>query len=472
MSKIQVKFDNKLKQSDIVIPLIHSSQAEAQESYEYNQSERQQTLVYGIQTPLIMINNIVVSFSDVISFELLCSNVIPEVHMVIRDRYRLTTTMDSPGIDNELRVQILPKFENKYKKINLTFYITRMNNNKGILHITGEYKIPKFISSNIKSFGQISTYKLFETIAQESDLGFATNVEDNLQKRYIYCSNKTYKELLRSEIAYSCSETQIYDYWIDWWNNLVLADIYERYNAIDKDEDMQIWVAGQNKEIEEGFEILPIQTVASFHNHPGQQLSELHVSDYKICTSPGPQLYKGTDRMFSVYEIQKNEYLDYLIQDGDSKRDIFTKFEYLGEVYGEHNYLLSSKKYDTFKQKIYSNETIEITLKTPLLGIMRGNRVNFLWYNIDGLTEDFHNALKKESAIQEDIQVQTNIPFNEDSNIEDIEHDGKLILDKSISGQYLVTKCVMKFKDNSWQYLVTLSRPSSAKPKLIKDDEK
>ena len=103
---------------------------------------------------------------------------------------------------------------------------------------------------------------------------------------------------------------------------------------------------------------------------------------------------------------------------------------------------------------------------------MRGNRVNFLWYNIDGLTEDFHNALKKESTIQEDIQVQTNIPFTEDSNIEDIEHDGKLVLDKSISGQYLVTKCVMKFKDNSWQYLVTLSRPSSAKPKLIKDDEK
>lgn len=470
MSTIQVKFDNKLKQSDIIIPLIHSSQAEAQDNYEYNQSERQQTLVYGIQTPLIMINNVVVKFSDVISFELSCSNATPEVYIVVRDRYRLTTTIDSPGIDNELRVQILPKFENKYKKINLTFYITNMKNNNGTLYINGEYKIPKFISSNIKSFGQISTYKLFETIAQETDLGFATNVEDSSQERYVYCPYKSYKELLRSEVAFASTETQIYDYWVDWWNNLILADMYERYNATDRDEDMQIWIAGQNNEISEGTEITPIQTVATFHNHPGQQTTELHVSNYKICTSPGPQLYKGTDRVFSVYEFPKTEYLDYLIQDGDSKNDIFTKYEYLGEVYDDHNYLLSNKKYDTFRQKIYSNETVEITLKTPLLGIMRGNRVNFLWYNNNGIVDDLHNKLKKEGTIYE--SPETNIPINEDSNIEDIEHDGKFVIDKSVSGQYLVTKCVMKYKDNAWQYLVTLSRPSSAKPKIIKEDTK
>lgn len=470
MSLIQVKFDHKLKQSDIVIPLVHSSQDEMGSNYEYNQSEKQQTLVYGIQTPLIMINKIVVNFSDVISFELSCANITPEVHMVVRDRYNLSTTIDTPGIDNELRIQILPKFENKYKKINLTFYITNMKNNNGILHITGEYKIPKFVSSNIKSFGQISTYKLFESIAQETDLGFATNVEDDSQKRYVYCPNKSYKELLRNEIAYSSSESQIYDFWIDWWNNLILADIYERYNATDKDEDMQIWIAGQNNEIDEGSEIIPIQTVATFHNHPGQQNTELSVLNYKICTSPGTQMYKGTDRVFSVYEFPKTEYLDYLIQDGDSKNDIFIKYEYLGEVYNEHNYLLSSKKYDTFKQKISSNETIEIILKTPLLGIMRGNRVNFLWYNNNSIMRDVHNSLKNNGVIQENPQ--TNIPLNEDSNIEDIEHSGEFVMDKSISGQYLVTKCVMKFKDNSWQYIVTLSRPISAKPKIIKDDTK
>lgn len=469
MSVIQVKFDHTLQQSEIAVPLIHSSQQEAGEAYTTNQSERQQTLVYGIHAPLIMINQIVVNFLDVTSFELLCENQLPEVHMIVQDRYKLTTLLDSPGIDNELRVQILPRFEDKYKKINLTFYITQMKNNNGEIHITGEYKAPKFVSSNIKSFGETSIYKLFENVAQETQLGFATNIEDNNLKRYIYCDNKSYKDLLRNEIMRSCTEMEIYEYWIDWWNNLILADIYERYNATDKDEDMQVWVSSQNKEVEEGSEIEPMQVVASFTNIPPARSTELFVLDYRNCTSPGQQMFSGTDRVFSVYEFNKVEYKDYLVQDGDVKKDIFTKYEYLGEAYGEHNYLLAYKKYDTFKQKIKSNETIEIILETPLLGIMRGNKVNFLWYTNDTSVSVMKDNLKETDLLSNNPE--TNINLNADGSIEESGYDGNYELDKSISGQYLVTKCSMKFRDSKWQYVVTLSRPSSMKPQILKEEE-
>lgn len=468
MSVIRVKFDNALPQSDIIIPLIHSSKNEAGDSYKPNQTERQQTMVYGIHAPLIMINQIVVNFLDVISFELLCENQLPEVHMIVLDRYKLTTLIDSPGIDNELRIQILPKFENKYKKINLTFYITQMKNNNGEIHLTGEYKISKFTSSNIKSFGEVSIYKLFESIAQETQLGFATNVEDDDLKRYIYCDNKSYKDLLRNEITRSCNEMVIYEYWIDWWNNLILADIYERYNTTDKDEDLQIWVANQNKEITEGEEIEPMQVIAEFNNHPAVRNTELFITDFKILTSPGSQMFRGTDRVFSAYECEKSEYMDYLVQDGDTKKDVFVKYEYLGEAYGEHNYLLASKKYETFKQKIKSNETIEIILETPLLGIMRGNKVNFLWYVNDSNVSNINELLKNDGSMLN--EQETNINLTADENIEEGNHDGNYELDKSISGQYLVTKCSMKFKNSKWQYHVTLSRPSSMKPQILKEE--
>ena len=345
MALIQVKFDNTLQQSDIIIPLTNSSQSEAQESYVNNQPAIQQTHIYGIQAPLIMINSIVVNFNDVISFELSCDDDVPEVNLVVQDRYKLSTTVDTPSIDNELRIQILPKFEDKYKKINLTFFITQMKVKEGMLYITGEYKLPKYISSNIKSFGEVSTYNLFQSIAQDSGLGFATNIEDNQNsKRYVYCDNKSYKELLKEEIIRSNIDLQICDYWIDWWNNLVLADIYERYTSVDKDEDILVWIAGQNKEMEEGAEIEPTQTIATLHNHPTQKNTELYVSEYRICTSPGSQMSKGTDRVYSIYETTKSEYNDYLIQDGDAHKDIFMKYEYLGEVYGELNYFLSAKK--------------------------------------------------------------------------------------------------------------------------------
>lgn len=468
MAIVKVKFDNQLKQSDIIIPLTNSSIDEAGDAYVRNQPEKQQTLVYGIQSPLIMVNNIVVDFSDVINFELKCVKDTPSIDLTIKDRYQLISMIDSPGIDNELRVQILPKFDNIYKKINLTFYITNSQIRGNYITISGIYKVPKFTSDNIKSFGEINTYQLFEKIAIDSQLGFATNVESNdIDKRYIYCDNKSYKDLLFSEIKKSGADLQIYDYWVDWWNNIVLVDLYERYNTIDKDKDLQIWIAGPNEETTEGIEIKPQQVVATLNNHYSIKFSELYIQECNKINKPGQQVYSGTDRVYSVYEEDKNEYLDYLIQDGDAKKDIFTKFEYLGENYGSFNYLLAGKKRDTFLQKINSNETIEVILNTPLLGLMRGNKVNVLWYYNNSYVNEVRQGF---DTIGVTNKQELNISIPNDGELETKSQDGEMILDKSVSGQYLIVGCKIKYYNNKWQYVLTLSRPTDSKTKLLKDE--
>lgn len=469
MSIIQVKFDNTLKQSDIIVPLANSSKAESGDAYKNNQPEVQLTSVLGIQSPLIMINNIVVDFMDVISFELKCTSVLPEVTMVVKDRYQLNAIAATPGIDNELRVQILPKFEDVYKKINLTFFITSLKFQGEYMSIKGAYKSPKYTSSYIKTFGEISTYTLFETIAKETGLGFAANVENNNgDKRWIYCDNKSYKDLLMMEIQKSGADKCIYDYWIDWWNNIVLVDIYERYNTIDPDEDIQIYVAGQNQEVSEGNEVQPQKTVASLHNHPGQKMSELYVYEKNIINKPGAQLYSGTDRVYTVFEHSKGDYVDYLIQDGDVEKDVFIKHEYLGEVYGNFNYLIAGKKRETFLQKIRTNETIEIVLKTPLLGLMRGNKVNLMWYMNDSSVQNLQKSLTEDGLLEENPG--SDIPLNSADSIEDKSQDGNFELDKSISGQYLITGCKMGFSDKEWNYKLILSRSTSSKPKITNEE--
>lgn len=470
MSIIQVKFDSTLKQSDIIIPLTNSSKDEAGDAYKDNQPEIQQTSIYGIQSPLIAVNNIAIDFIDVIDFELKCTSVTPTVSVVVRDRYKLIEMIATPGVDNELRVQILPKFEDKYKKINLTFFITSFKNQNGYMMLKGEYKASKFTSTNIKTFGEISTYNLMETIAKDSELGFAANVENNDgDKRWIYCDNKSYKEILMTEIRKSGPDSHIYDYWIDWWNNLVLVDIYERYNAIDKDEDLQIWISGMNKEVTEGNTIEPQQVVASLHNHPGQMSSELYIQEKNIINKPGSQLYSGTDKVYTVYEHSKGDYVDYLIQDGDVEKDIFIKHEYLGEVYGDFNYLIAGKKRDAFLQKIQTNETVEISLRTPLLGLMRGNRVNILWYINDDSVLYKQNNLIDSGAIQELSNINSNIPLSEGDEIESKSQNGQFTLDKTISGQYLITGCKIGYSNSKWNYKIILSRPTSAKPKIMNE---
>lgn len=468
MAIVQVKFDNTLKQSDIIVPLTNSSKDEAGEAYTQNKPAVQQTAVYGIQSPLIMINNIVVDFSDVLSFKLKCVYDTPSVELIVVDRYKLVSTIDTPSIDNELRIQILPKFEDKYKKINLTFYITDSYVNGDTISISGEYKLTKFTSDNIKSFGEVSTYQLMEKIAQETGLGFASNVADSCDKRYVYCDNKSYSDLLMREIEMSGSDMQVYDYWIDWWNNIVFVDIYERYNATDPDEDIQIWVSGQQKEMEEGSEVQPQKVVASFNNHIANATSELYIKGYSIINNSGDQMYSGTDRVYSIYNDELMDYSDYLIQDGDTKKDIYVKYEYLGEVYGGHDYLLSKKKRDAFLQKIDSNETMEITLRTPLLGVMRGNRCNLLWYINDDMVSNVRETISEAGVIQEDPA--SNIPLSAGDNVEDNNGSGSFTLDKTKSGQYLITSCVIGFEEGEWSYKVTLSRPTSAKPVIINEE--
>lgn len=468
MPLLNVIFDHKLVQSDIIVPLQNSSKDEAGEEYSNNQPELQQTNIYGIHSPLIMVNKIVVDFTDVIDFELNCIDTVPTVRMTVLDRNKRISMFDTPGIDNELRVQILPKFENKYKKINLTFYIVDMSIREEYVSITGEYKVPKFTSTCIKSFGEIDTYTLFETIAKDTQLGFVTNTSKNeVDKRWIYCDNKSYSDLLNNEISRSGSDLQIFDYWIDWWNNIVLIDIYERYNAVDKDEDMQIWVAGRQDTAGEGVETEPQQVVATLHNHPAQGNSELHIENLNIINESASQLYNGTDRVFSTYENSKSEYMDYLIQDGDSKNDIFVKYEYLGETYGNFNYLLQSKKRETFLQKINTNETLKVELKTPLLGVMRGSHVNIMWYYNDERVDNLKNELIKEDVVSD---AKMNVSSMND-DVEDDNGPGQFVLDKTKSGQYLITGCEMSYNnEDGWSYELTLSRSSNNKQSLFKNE--
>lgn len=474
MSQIFIEFDNTLKQSEIIIPLVASSKEEAGDSIENNKVEIQQTSVFGIQSPLISINNIVIDFNDIIYFSLRSENVLPELNMIVFDKYDLIASIDAPGMDNEVRIQILPQFEEAYKKINLTFYIDRMNiRSDNVIELICLYKLPEFICSRYKSFGKLCTYDLFKNICTETGLGFSTNVSKNDgDSRYIYCAYKSYKDLLDNEIEFSgTNEREIYDYWVDYWNNLTLADIYDRYISIDNDDDMKVWISSQPSEINEGIKVEASNVVANLNNHPQYNNSDLYVSSYNIINESGSLAMNGTDRVYSVYEMNKYEHIDHFVQDGDVKKDIFINFEYIGEIYGEYNYLLQKCYRKSFLQKIKS-EYIEVKLRTPLLGLMRGSKVNFTSYVNDSRIENKFEVLEERGYI--DATPQTNISYD-DSETPDtsVNNDnGYFTVDRQISGQYVITGCNIEYKDREWEYTLTLNRPADQKANFINEEYK
>ena len=467
MSAILIEFDNILEKTEITMPLVSSSKQEGGDNYTSNGgTDQAQTAVFGIQVPIIMINNTIIDFDSVVYFELKSKSVLPELIITVEDRYELINNIDKPGHDNEVRIQLLPKFDNAYKKIDLTFFINSIQVSGKIIRLTCSYKLPMLKASQYKTFGEIDTHTLFKTVAQETKLGFATNVSTMNDLRYAYCNNISYLDLLNNEIKYANSPERIMDWWVDLWNNINLVDIKDRYETVDSNEELEIWITKQLKETTADVEIKPIKVTATLINHPGMADSEMYFENYEILNKPGANAKNGSDRVYSIYDDNKGEYIDYLIQDGDIKKDIFMKYQYLGESYGEYNYLLSQQIRQGYLQKINS-EQIKVSLKSPLLALMRGHKVNFVRYVNDDIIEQKMKALEDAGVI--DRNIESNIPLS-DYQIEEKSGNGNFRIDRTSSGQYLITAVNVIYNNNRWDYKLTLTKPASTKASIVKNN--
>ena len=465
MAKLKVKYDPTLEQSELIARLENSSPDEEGKEYDGNQTDLQQTLIYGLQCPIIAVNDIIIAYEDIISFELNDSHHVPTVSIHVYDRQSLIQYLETPRNDNELRVQILPPFDDVYKKINLTFLITNysMGSNND-LFINGTYKLSALTSSQFKSFGEISLYDLFDKIAGETKLGFTTNVEQTDDKRFVYCPYTSYLDTISEEIEHSGDQTTIYDWWIDVWNYLSLANIYERYNAHDSEEDMTLWISGKTDDITEGTKIEPQKVKGELTDLFGAEESQVFVKSYRTITNPGLNVRSGVDKVYSIYSMKDREYKDTYISDGDVKKDVYTNYEYLGEVYGEYDYITNGMYREPYLQKIHTN-LVEVDLRYPLLGLIRGNQVVFAsYYNDDSM--DFPiNSLEENGLVNSDIKINANIDGPDGTTPDTFK------LDRSVSGQYLILGNIYRFENHEWTQTVILARPATETPEMVPDEE-
>lgn len=454
MAQITVKYDPTIVIEEITEPMYAVSQNEMPGA---GNSEVQQTKITGIVAPLIKVNNILILWNKVTRFELSSTGFLPELSFTFKDDLGFTKSLDQPGNDNLVLIQILPPFEDAYKKINLRFFIDNVTIKGDKVSISAKYNVPSLYQDKLQSLGKLTTYNYIDKIASDCELGFASNIEDVEDERYIYLRNTNYLNSIKNEIKKSGTEECILDTWIDFHNYIVLCDIFERYNAID--DEIKIWTAPSTVIDTEnnGKPIMAKEEDAVLSNSVGALNTQLYISDYTVNNEAGKNIRFGTDKVIQSYYIDKCEPSSLLIQDGDVKRDTFVKTVYMGEIFGEYDYFKNEYCRNAFIQKINTN-TIEVSLKTPLLGLERGGRVNILWYEINPLI----NSIKNENDIQ------TNIPESPNEN----KGDDQFTLNKQVSGQYLIigTRIQYKMVNNEWRYTLILSRPANQVNKYLSDN--
>ena len=470
MAQIEIKFDNTLEQSPIVIPLANATSDELGEPDATMGTAKniKQTSVYGVVAPLIRIGDIVVDIDDIIYAELNGTGHRPTLKLTVQDSQGTIKGLQNPGSDNEVRFQILPKFENAYKKIDLTFHIVSYSADGDTLYFDCIYKVLDLYNSRVKCFGETTTYELFETIAKECKLGFATNVEASTDTRYIYCANQSYNEIMAKSIETSgdsgndINSRIMYNYWIDFWNNINFVDEYERFNTVDSDDDMMIYVSAGAADvtIQNIDEEMYIRTPAVLSNDPAHAETELFIGEYNPVNN-STKANKGSDRVMTTYNILKGEALDYLLQDGDQQNDIFTKHEYLGECYREFDYLLASSCREMMEDKM-KDEVLEVTVNSPLLALMRGSKVNLRWFD----TNNRLNLTKQKLGIK-DSDIESNIPIDSPEDKVEDNPNPLFRINKQISGQYYILNSVVRYENGKWSNTIQITRPRDKKEKYL-----
>lgn len=441
MAVINQIFDNQLTQSDIVVPLMSPPDEDGG-----NNSNTNQVTIHGVCIPVVSICGIVFEFDRISKMILYDNDRIPSLDLTIIDNDGLLSSISNPKDDNEIRLQILPPFEEAYKKINLTFYINDIDIKGTKVNINAIYKIPELYISRLQSFGEINTYDLFKEISSQCKLGFASNCEANdKDKRFIYCNNISYEDLMSREIKMAAEQTNVFDYWIDLWNNINYVNIYQRFHDKDKQEDLEAWTLNTPAiDIDSDVELKPIKQETIITNNP-DMMGQLHTKKYILSNNIGKNKIKGTDRVYTVYK--DGAIIDSLIEDGNVNNDIFTKYYYLGENIGEYEYLTAISFYDSFNDLINKN-SIEVILEFPNLGITRGSHVKFLWYD--------NNYVQKEYIKSLGGDMQSDLPDQENELVE----PDKLMINKQISGEYLVYKTILKYNKGKWSNSLLLTRPA------------
>lgn len=455
MAQITVKYDPTLKIEEIVEPMYATSENECAED---RPAEVQQTKITGILSPLIKVNRILILWDKVTKFELTSKGFLPTLSFTFKDDLGFTKSLDQPGNDNLVLLQILPPFEDAYKKINLRFFINDVRIKGDMVSITASYNVPALVQDKLQSFGKITTYDFLDKIAKECELGLASNIDGTEDERYIYLRNTNFVKSIETEIKRSGNENCILDTWIDLHNYVVLCDMLERYNAIES--EIKVWTAPTVIPDTEntGEPVQPKEEDAILSNAIAMRTTQLFINDYTVKNNAGSNLRFGTDKVLQSYYIDKSEASSVLIQDGDVKKDTFIKTIYKGELFGEYDYFTSEFCRSAFLQKINSN-TIEVSLSTPLLGLERGGKVNVQWYEVNEIA----------TVIKNENPIETNIP---DTEGEQTEKD-EMTLNKQVSGQYFIIGTTIKFLgwDQGWKYILTLTRPTDQVNTYLKDDE-
>ena len=380
--------------------------------------------VAGIMYPIVQVNNKVITHEQIKKMVIKYDSFLPTIELQIEDVNNDIQATDIPGLNNIIRVIIVPAIDNTYKSISLEFKIQHFKVNEEIVNYYGTYRLITLTTEHTKEIvypgcpnhsanriggnaekmkGEVScipgpnkkpsTWEYLHVIAQECGLGFmATDeckeIRDCMPR---LMSNQSYPDFIEKHIKFGgLDEDSIFDCWIDLYGYLVLVNL----SWILKNED----VTEDNLGI---YSALGIQSTEN--NVPKQQIKLVNrtITNFAYMQNPsnmtfsfyrtivdnsdlifGTNISQYTFNLVGVNEENSNAVTQHdvkVVQDSiDGKRTGEYNVEKLKNLVIEFNELQINKQ-QIIREKYLSKHRqrkLEILLTRPNLGFQRGTLIS------------------------------------------------------------------------------------------------
>ena len=424
--------------------------------------------------PYVVINGITIESKDIFHFKLHNDKYLPEIEIIFTDPTNKIFDSQYP-LDQQIISIMMKSNESLLMPIRMDFWITEFNSIKNkdgdseekIYDLIAKLDVPYIIKNN--SFKGTS-YQVLKKIADEADLGFASNIEDtNDNMTWINCGIDYVREQIPEIVkrSYIDDNTFLWAY-IDFWYNLNYIDIEKQLNLDTK----------QNKGLSGMGNLTGVQSIIPLilTNHPDYNLTNQYFDKFNLVNNSTEVNYNLGYKPHIFYYLTKEKVINNILLDtisskGDKGDKIVLKGQPNDNNYNKNqqkNYFLGKNDTDNSHENyLYAEQlnyhNLEYLQKLRMNIIL--NKINFQLYRFQLVKIEFYKLKELDSDLN---------PVSS-SDIQNPKNVDKYKLNERLSGDWLIIGINYTYKrrgnfNDILEQEITLVRRELSASKIAKND--
>lgn len=452
--EILVKKERKLKLPELKI-------ADTDEEAEKLESE-----FTGSMMPFLIFNTHTFNYKQIENLTLTYDGPLPKLKFVIYDVSNEFTTLFLPSDDDDVALYLKPH-NSTYKPIYMRFTPIVIKNTEGYFTFTCLPKIPTLYMDKIQAFSNLTSYDVFSQIADELQLGFASNVDNTDDKMTWLMCSENYIQFMNKEINHVYKdETSFFTWFIDYFYNINFVELNNQFGIYrEQNTFLSLIDPVAQEKLSDGNEF-EFEGKLIFSNVDHFRGTSNYIVDYGIINNSGEiKIREGYEKFAQFFDSELNEFQNQKVTpnyETNSNNYIrpnkfdssITKDVYLGlqqtnsNTKNVHDNYLYAHVFNKHNKEEINKMKLKISLDKANFHIYKNQSIPIAIYEYEELN-------KHKLGVKNNIDVQEEKP--------------RAVLLEQYSGHYVIDNISFHYTNDNYyiKQEITLTRREWPKPKQV-----